>query len=266
MSTVFETMTETARRLVPAAGEEALIEARLMLSELLAVPVGALAARGRELFPAQYSAALEGMTARRLGGEPLQYILGRWEFMGLPFAVRPCALIPRQDTETLCEYALQNAKGKSKLLDLCCGTGCIGVSLAKLGGFEVTLSDVSGECIALAKENAALNGVEAKFLQGDLEFGGRYDVICCNPPYIPSRDIPALQKEVQREPALALDGGADGLAFYRRIAGEYRAHLNDGGLLLLEVGIGQAQDVINLFGGGRAVRDICGVERVVAIS
>lgn len=267
MSTIFETMRATAARLTPAAQEEAGLEARFMLSELLGVPSGGIAAHRGEVFPAQYCAKLEDMIARRLSGEPLQYILGRWEFMGLPFAARPCALIPRQDTETLCEYALQNKRGKRTLLDLCCGTGCIGVSLAKLGGFEATMSDVSEACIALARENAAQNGVEARFILGDLEFGeASYDVICCNPPYIPTGELATLQSEVRREPALALDGGADGLDFYRRIAAAYRPHLNESGLLLLEVGAGQAKDVLALFGGGRAICDLCGVERVIAIS
>ena len=185
--------------------------------------------------------------------------------MGLPFYTRPCALIPRQDTETLCEEAL--AIGGRTLLDLCCGTGCIGVSLAKLGGFEVTFGDISRDCIDLARENAALNGVAGSFVLTDMfgNISGSYDMICVNPPYIPTSHLALLQAEVKREPALALDGGADGLDFYRRIARDYAAHLNPGGALLMEVGAGQAEDVAAMFPNARRIEDICGIERVVTV-
>ena len=185
--------------------------------------------------------------------------------MGLPFYTRPCALIPRQDTETLCEEAL--AIGGRTLLDLCCGTGCIGVSLAKLGGFEVTFGDISRDCIDLARENAALNGVAGSFVLTDMfgNISGSYDMICVNPPYIPTSHLALLQAEVKREPALALDGGADGLDFYRRISRDYAAHLNPGGALLMEVGAGQAEDVAAMFPNERRIKDICGIERVVTV-
>ena len=185
--------------------------------------------------------------------------------MGLPFYTRPCALIPRQDTETLCEEAL--SIGGKTLLDLCCGTGCIGVSLAKLGGFEVTFGDISPDCLALARENAALNGVSGKFLLTDMfsDISEGYDLICVNPPYIPTSELASLQAEVKREPRLALDGGADGLDFYRRISRDYAAHLNPGGALLMEVGAGQAEDVAAMFPKAEIIKDICGIERVVAV-
>ena len=185
--------------------------------------------------------------------------------MGLPFYTRPCALIPRQDTETLCEEAL--SIGGKTLLDLCCGTGCIGVSLAKLGGFEVTFGDISPDCLGLARENAALNGVAGSFVLTDM-FGNisdSFDLICVNPPYIPTSELASLQAEVKREPALALDGGADGLDFYRRISRDYAAHLNPGGALLMEVGAGQAADVAAMFPKAEIIKDICGIERVVAV-
>ena len=185
--------------------------------------------------------------------------------MGLPFYTRPCALIPRQDTETLCEEAL--SIGGKTLLDLCCGTGCIGVSLAKLGGFEVTFADISPDCLALARENAALNGVAGSFVLTDMfgNISGSYDMICVNPPYIPTSELASLQAEVKREPRLALDGGADGLDFYRRISRDYAAHLNPGGTLLMEVGAGQAEDVAEMFPKAEIIKDICGIERVVAV-
>lgn len=216
-------------------------------------------------FPAALMPRLEELVSRRKSGEPLQYILGKWEFMGLPFYTRPCALIPRQDTETLCEEAL--SIGGKTLLDLCCGTGCIGVSLAKLGGFEVTFGDISPDCLGLARENAALNGVAGSFVLTDMfgNISGSYDMICVNPPYIPTSELASLQAEVKREPRLALDGGADGLDFYRRISRDYAAHLSPGGTLLMEVGAGQAEDVAEMFPKAEIIKDICGIKRVVAV-
>lgn len=245
--------------------EEHLTEARLAVSDMAEIPYNRLNTYKASPFPAALMPRLEEMVSRRKSGEPLQYILGKWEFMGLPFYTRPCALIPRQDTETLCEEAL--AIGGRTLLDLCCGTGCIGVSLAKLGGFEVTFGDISRDCIDLARKNAALNGVAGSFVLTDMfgNISGSYDMICVNPPYIPTSDIALLQAEVKREPALALDGGADGLDFYRRISRDYAAHLNPGGALLMEVGAGQAEDVAAMFPNAGRIEDICGIERVVTV-
>ena len=258
------TALEYADRLLSPVTEEHEAEARIIISDLTGLPIGRINIDAPPLSPALRE-RIEGIVKRRAQGEPLQYILGKWEFMGLPFYTRPCALIPRQDTETLCEEAL--AIGGRTLLDLCCGTGCIGVSLAKLGGFEVTFGDISRDCIDLARENAALNGVAGSFVLTDMfgNISGSYDMICVNPPYIPTSHLALLQAEVKREPALALDGGADGLDFYRRIARDYAAHLNPGGALLMEVGAGQAEDVAAMFPNERRIKDICGIERVVTV-
>lgn len=245
--------------------DEHLTEARLAVSDMAEIPYNRLNKYKASTFPAALMPRLEELVSRRKSGEPLQYILGKWEFMGLPFYTRPCALIPRQDTETLCEEAL--SIGGKTLLDLCCGTGCIGVSLAKLGGFEVTFGDISPDCLALARENAALNGVAGSFVLTDMfgNISGSYDMICVNPPYIPTSELASLQAEVKREPRLALDGGADGLDFYRRISRDYAAHLNPGGALLMEVGAGQAEDVAAMFPKAEIIKDICGIKRVVAV-
>lgn len=258
------TALEYADRLLSPVTEEHEAEARIIISDLTGLPIGRINIEAPPLSTALRE-RIEGIVKRRAQGEPLQYILGKWEFMGLPFYTRPCALIPRQDTETLCEEAL--AIGGRTLLDLCCGTGCIGVSLAKLGGFEVTFGDISRDCIDLARENAALNGVAGSFVLTDMfgNISGSYDMICVNPPYIPTSHLALLQAEVKREPALALDGGADGLDFYRRIARDYAAHLNPGGALLMEVGAGQAEDVAAMFPNERRIKDICGIERVVTV-
>lgn len=258
------TALEYADRLLSPVTEEHEAEARIIISDLTGLPIGRINIEAPPLSTALRE-RIEGIVKRRAQGEPLQYILGKWEFMGLPFYTRPCALIPRQDTETLCEEAL--AIGGRTLLDLCCGTGCIGVSLAKLGGFEVTFGDISRDCIDLARENAALNGVAGSFVLTDMfgNISGSYDMICVNPPYIPTSHLALLQAEVKREPALALDGGADGLDFYRRVARDYAAHLNPGGALLMEVGAGQAEDVAAMFPNERRIKDICGIERVVTV-
>ena len=245
--------------------DEHLTEARLAVSDMAEIPYNRLNKYKASTFPAALMPRLEELVSRRKSGEPLQYILGKWEFMGLPFYTRHCALIPRQDTETLCEEAL--SIGGKTLLDLCCGTGCIGVSLAKLGGFEVAFGDISPDCLALARENAALNGVAGSFVLTDMfgNISGSYDMICVNPPYIPTSELASLQAEVKREPVLALDGGADGLDFYRRISRDYAAHLNPGGALLMEVGAGQAEDVAEMFPKAEIIKDICGIKRVVAV-
>ena len=226
--------------------------------------------RERELDAAALD-SLNKLAERRLSGEPLQYVLGSWEFMGLTFIVRPCALIPRQDTETLVEAALEliGERGYRTALDICTGTGCIAISLRRFGGLErVSASDISAECAELAEENAKLNDAEVDISVRDLFEGhGRYDIITANPPYINKKDMEALQPEVRREPRLALYGGEDGLDFYRRIAADWRAHITPGGAMLLEVGAGQADEVRKMFSGlaTETVRDLCGIERVVIV-
>ena len=268
--TIREALRAAQAALAPVAGEEAAREARLFFCHALGWDMARLLSRQSDIFPGEYEKMLEEMLARRLAGEPLQYILGEWELMGLPFRVDARALIPRQDTETLVEAALGLIKerGYRTVLDLCCGTGCIGISLAALSGAAVTLADISVDALALARENAEKNGVCARVMETDLfsNITGSFDLIACNPPYLSDADLAALQREVRFEPALALYGGEDGLDFYRRIRTEYAAHLNQRGALLLEVGFGQAAAVCALFGENAYVlRDLCGVERVVAV-
>ncbi|MCI5914763.1 MAG: peptide chain release factor N(5)-glutamine methyltransferase [Christensenella sp.] len=268
--TIREALRAAQAALAPVAGEEAAREARLFFCHALGWDMARLLSRQTDIFPGEYEKMLGEMLARRLAGEPLQYILGEWELMGLPFRVDARALIPRQDTETLVEAALGLIKerGYRTVLDLCCGTGCIGISLAALSGAAVTLADISADALALARENAEKNGGCARFVETDLfsNIKDTFDLIACNPPYLSDADMAALQREVRFEPALALYGGADGLDFYRRIAAEYAAHLAPGGALLMEVGFGQAADVCAMFGKtAYAVRDLCGVERVVVV-
>lgn len=266
--TLIEAMRAVSAALLPVAAEEADRETSIIFAEALQKKEAALLLLREETVGEAEKARVLSMVRRRLTGEPLQYILGEWEFMGLPFKVDSRALIPRQDTETLAEKAialLQTRKNK-RVLDLCSGTGCIGISLAALAGADVTLADISADALALSRENAARNGVRVRFLQTDLfsAIEGEYDLIVSNPPYISAQDMKTLRKEVRFEPALALYGGEDGLDFYRRIAAGYRPHLAPGGAILLEVGMGEAGAVIEMLGEGAAsIRDLCGIERVV---
>lgn len=218
-------------------------------------------------------AAYRALVTRRGKREPLQHILGSQEFDGLSFLVTPAVLIPRHDTETLLEQALQHAPHPRSILDIGTGSGCIAIALARrLPEAQVTAVDLSVEALALAQRNAELHGAAVEFLQGSFfepVAGRRFDLIVSNPPYITSADLLALQPEVRdHEPILALDGGPDGLTAYRAIVSQAATHLEPNGWLLLEVGAGQAADVAALlaqagFGGIITATDPGGIERVV---
>ena len=226
----------------------------------------------------------------RAGGTPVQYITGEQEFMGISFIVNENVLIPRQDTETLVEEVIREVKEGTaqnkaprsgyQILDLCCGSGAIGVSLCKhLEDVKVTAADVSDKAIAVAKMNAQNAGVgkRMKFLAGDLfgslrkGIGGtKFHMIVSNPPYIKRDVIPTLQREVaEHEPMLALDGGEDGLDFYRRIIKEAPDYLKPNGLLFLEIGHDQGEEVCALaedtdrFEDLQIIKDLPGLDRVV---
>lgn len=195
---------------------------------------------------------LDKIAGERLTGRPLWYILGDTEFYGYKIKVDERVLIPRPETELMTEQVLRTAEQGDKVLDLCTGSGCIAIALAKKGAEKeliVTASDISADALALAQENAKRNGADIKFIESDLLEGvrGKFNIIVCDPPYIKSGDIPGLQKEVQFEPKGALDGGEDGLDFYRRLAKEAPRHLVKGGTLFMECGIGQAQEIVKLF-------------------
>jgi release factor glutamine methyltransferase len=211
--------------------------------------------------------------ARRAAREPLQHILGTAGFMGLDFHVDPSVLIPRQDTETLVETVLQEEKDPGiTVLDLCTGSGCIAIALKKLGAYrEVSASDIGKETLKTARSNARANQAPVSFLESDLfeKIPGKYDLIVSNPPYIPTGTIDTLEPEVRdHDPKAALDGGADGLEFYRRIISEAPQHLNHNGRIYLEIGYDQADAVRQMFQANgfeevRVIRDLAGLDRVV---
>lgn len=202
---------------------------------------------------------------------PLQYLTGSQEFMGLSFFVDENVLIPRQDTEILVEEALRALGSGMRVLDVCTGSGCILLSLLKLcAGLEGTGTDLSEKALQVAGENARRLGVEASFVQGDLfePVSGKYDCIVSNPPYIASREVDVLMEEVRdHEPRMALDGGEDGLYFYRKIAVQSPKYLNDRGRIFLEIGFDQGEAVAGLlapaFDEVRIVQDLAGLDRVV---
>lgn len=266
--TIKAALSDATHRLEPCCREEAALNAQELI--MLAVGIKSRAEFALSMNTGMGDAErlkLDELISRRMGGEPLQYILSFWEFMGLTFKTDARALIPRQDTETLCEetVALISKHNYKTCLDMCSGSGCIGISLAKICGIDVTLADISDKALELSRENTKLNKVSVKTVKSDMfsDISDKYDIITCNPPYLDESDMAALQKELKFEPANALYGGSDGLDFYRRIAKDYSKHLNAGGALVLEVGINQAKAVSNLLGGAKVVLDLCGIERVV---
>lgn len=301
-------------RLLAAKIREADLDGWYLFEEAFGISRAAyfLKARERALMSRKEAVRFHEMLSRREAREPLQYILGRQEFMGFPFYVNSHTLIPRQDTEILVETVLRENPGKNlRVLDMCTGSGCIAVSLAALGRYEdVTAADLSAEALLTAEKNArALLGsrdmpvkknyelseknqagcrvhTECKFQtaqgtwftlrQSDLFSAfshtkkGKFDIIVSNPPYIPSAVIDSLEAEVRKfEPRLALDGEADGLAFYRRLSAEAGGYLTDGGRIYFEIGHDQGTAVSRLllshgFTDTRIIKDLAGKDRVAA--
>lgn len=194
----------------------------------------------------------KAMAEERLKGKPLQYITGSAPFYGLDIKVDSRVLIPRFDTEHLAEAVIKECAKRENpaVLELCTGSGAVSIAVKLNSAASVTATDVSQDALDVAEENAKLHNAEITFIKSDLftSVDGKFDVIAANPPYIPSADISTLHNEVKDfEPLTALDGGADGLNFYRAIAAEYTDYLNDGGVLMLEIGAGQADAVKQLF-------------------
>ena len=248
-------------------------DAEWLVSVKTGVPRSELASSDKMLVPSEVR-ALDVLAGERMGGRPLWYVLGSANFYGYEIKVDPRVLIPRPETEMLAEFAVKAAEDGGSVLDLCTGSGCIAVAVAKetqkLGkNVSVFASDISADALAVAKENAEANGAAVTFVESDLLSGikGKFDVIVSNPPYVKRGDLCTLQKEVKdHEPLSALDGGEDGLDFYRRIAKEAPKKLKKGGMLLLECGMGQAQEIVKLlqkFEYAMIMRDLEGVERYI---
>ena len=220
-------------------------------------------------------AKLRDLTRRRAEGIPLQHLLGTVPFGDLELITDHRALIPRPETEYLCEKLAHRATPPTRVLDMACGSGCIGLYLAHAwskSGTEVTLADISEDALDLARLNASrLSLPNARLIRSDLfeKITGTFDLIVSNLPYIPSAEIPALSREVRRDPLLALDGGPDGLMFYRRLLAGAGAVLQPGGALLLEIGAWQGADLLRMTAAAlphaavRILPDLAGLDRVV---
>ena len=270
-----ETLREAERRgaetLAAAGREEAAQNARLLLCHVLGFNFTDYVLAREDLLSPHDAVRYEELLTRRASGVPLQYLTREQNFCGLSLYVDERVLIPRQDTECLVEEVLRDG-ARGALLDLCTGSGCIPLALLKHGNFSCALgADISAEALAVAETNRARTGLPLLLRQSDLfsEIPERFDVITANPPYIESAEIESLSVEVRdHEPRLALDGAADGLAFYRRLAAESGAHLKPGGRLYLEIGMAQGAAVASLleaaaFSDIQIIRDLAGRDRIV---
>ncbi|MCM8789496.1 MAG: peptide chain release factor N(5)-glutamine methyltransferase [Candidatus Omnitrophica bacterium] len=258
-------------------------ETELLFTEVLNCDRLSLYLNKEALLDKENSTFISCVLKRRISAEPIQYILGKAEFMGLEFKVTPDVLIPRPETEILVETGIKYVSGigcqvsGKNILDIGTGSGCIAVSLAKLlPSAKVIATEISEKALELARCNAGLNNVaeNIRFIKSDLFICNvlrttRYDLIISNPPYIPSAVIDKLQPELQYEPRFALDGGKDGLDFYRRIIKDAPEYLKRGGLLILEIGFKQRKKIENIFKNSgkfeiiEVVKDYNNIDRVI---
>lgn len=266
---------------------DAALDARLLLEAACGTDTTVLLAHPDTEVTEEAYAVYRQYIDRRAGREPVAYILGQQEFMGLTFSVSDSVLIPEQDTEILVEEAMMVLDDRSRILDLCTGSGCILLSLLHYSNDCIGVgTDLSEEALSVAGQNARQLGLSdsAVFLQGDLyealddestsragrSIPPRYDLIVSNPPYIPTNGIDTLQPEVRvREPRMALDGGGDGLSFYRRIISGAPQRMVIGGMLMLEIGYDQSDAVTAMLGNAgfidvHTARDYGGNSRVVS--
>ncbi len=258
MAATYNNLYLDARRALKAAGSD---NAQLEAQELLSF---AAKKNRQELFRdmALYASPavaeqFEALMKRRLAGEPVAYLVGEWDFYGLSLDISPDVLVPRDDTEILARQAIERVQGYSgevRVLDLCAGSGCVGLAIAKnCPDAKVLLGDISEGALRICRQNTRRNGLTAQVSSCQVDALEKpsaalwdFDVIAANPPYIPTGDLDGLEV-AKFEPRLALDGGTDGLDFYRAITEKWVSTLRPGGWLLCEVGIGQVGKVEELF-------------------
>ncbi len=263
---------EAVRLLENNGVKEAGLDARLLLEYVCGTDRNTLLAHPEREVSDEDEARFRELLERRCKREPLQYITNEQEFMGLKFETAPDTLIPRQDTETLVEEAMKEVHDGMEILDLCCGTGCILLSLLKYSNdCSGTGVDLDEKSIELAARNAERLGLKADFRVSNLfeNVEGKYDLIVSNPPYIPSAIIGTLEPEVKDyEPRRALDGGTDGLDFYRVLASRCKEYLKRGGYIFFEIGYDQKDAVLELlnkegYKDVLCIKDLAGFDRVV---
>ena len=244
-----------ARNAVRACGSEnPNMEARNLVAFAAGKTMGELVRDYMLYASGEIEQKVNALVQRRQNGEPLAYILGKTDFFGLELCVNPACLTPRADTEVIVEKALEFLGEKNaEALDICTGSGCIALAIAANSRAKVLGVDISEDALAVAKKNAKKCALSEKVrferrdaLAKDFLAGEKYDLIVSNPPYIPTADIETLSREVHREPMLALDGGADGLTFYRRFLQVLPAHLKEDGAIIFEIGYDQEADILAL--------------------
>ena len=252
--------------------EEARSKARRLLAFTLEMSKEQIIIHNKEELTIEQENSYNEYVARIIIGEPIQYIIGKQEFMGIDFKVNPSVLIPQPDTEILVERTIEILKHlkEPKVLDLCTGSGAIAVSIAKyVPNSIIFASDISKQALEIARQNDNENKVN--FVHSNLfeNIDGEFNVIVSNPPYIKTSEIQRLSKEVQNEPLLALDGGQDGLFFYREIIKQAHKYLEEQGYLCIEIGEDQKEQVITLINNCsyykniQAFKDLSGHDRVI---
>lgn len=273
--TIFEAYNDCKKQLAAAGIEDYVFESKQIIKHVTGYTNAQILTKYTQPLTEFQQNNLTVIIKQRLIHYPLQYIFGQWNFFGYEFFVGPGVLTPRSDTETLMDVCLENLKDKEspRVLDLCAGTGCIGITIkGEIPSAEVTLVEKFDEAFAYINKNTAHNNVDVKAVQGDVlkteGADGLYDLIVSNPPYINDADMKILQPEVKFEPETALAGGKDGLDFYRHIAKEYKQHLKENGVMAFEVGINQSESVKaimveNGFADVQTRADINGIDRVV---
>ena len=263
---------KSAEDFLRAAGiEDAKSDVRLLIEKATGLSGSRYYMSREEMMKERERTLFCSMINKRADRIPLQHITKEAWFYGRRFFTDGSVLIPRSDTEILVEEALRRIKNGDRVLELCTGSGCIAVSISKEKNITVTASDISAEALETAKRNAEANGADCVFVKSDMfeNISGVYDIIIANPPYIKTGDIKTLQKEVRdHDPLIALDGGADGLDFYRVIAKQSGRFLADGGAVCLETGFDQTEQVSALlaengFCSVKTVKDLNGLPRVV---
>ena len=250
-----QTRADLTRKLKEGAAQAPSFEASVLLCHFLPLSKERLLAGGEADVETEEMERLEEAVQSRISGVPLQYLVGEWEFMGLPMMVSPGVLIPRGDTEVLAEWAIEDIRKERRevtVLDLCCGSGCIGIAVAAFCPYaKVELWDISQKALSVAKQNIEKNGLTGRMRckrKDALNPEGEdcFDYIVCNPPYLTGADMKNLQREVAFEPKEALYGGEDGLLFYRAICGQFYPHLHMGGKLYFEYGAAQREEVARI--------------------
>lgn len=268
-----------ARRTLAAVSEDPAFEAVCLTERFFGMDRAAVLTHGERIPQPEAESAFLDAVKRRAAGEPLQYLLGEWDFMALTLRCGPGVLIPRDDTAVLVEAACARLHGvqRPRGLDLCAGTGAVGLMLARDAGAAVTAVEKFDDALGYLRENCArYPQLAVQAVQGDVlapsfvaAMPDGQDFIVSNPPYIETAELPGLQREVQREPMTALDGGADGLLFYRAICALWAKKLRPGGVLAVEIGETQGASVSALFAAAgfsdiRVHRDTGGLDRAVS--